>query len=323
VFAKDNLSTNAKGGTELMKSVLSERIDKNLQDNFQIFLSRVHEDLDTTKIRLYWAHDLPNDPEAENALGKGKWDKFHKIIFVSNWQQQQFISKFNIPWHKTIVIQNAINPIEEHVKPLGPIRLGYWSTPHRGLNILLPVFEKLAEDFDVELNVFSSFKLYGWEDKDKEFEVLFDQARKHPKINYHGTVSNEVIRENIKNIHILAYPSIWPETSCITLLEAMSGGCLPVHSNLGALPETAANWNLMYNFDERPNDHAGLFYSCLRSAVEEINEDQVQARLRSAKSYTDLFYGWNGRIEQWNMLLNSLLNEPRELPKEVFRYSSR
>jgi glycosyltransferase involved in cell wall biosynthesis len=200
----------------------------------------------------------------------------------------------------------------------------YWSTPHRGLNILLPVFEELSKKYDtLELDVFSSFNLYGWPEKDKDYEELFDVCRNHPKINYHGTVDNTILREAIKDIHILAYPNTWEETSCITLLEAMSGGCLAVHPNYGALPETAANWTLQYQYDERPNNHAAVLHSCLDTAITEFWSDSVQSRIASAKPYTDLFYNWNHRINQWEAFLTSLLDEPRELPKKVYRFDSR
>jgi hypothetical protein len=115
MFTKDKLSENAKGGTEMMKTVLSERLPKELQDNFQIFVSRVEEEYNPEKIRLYYAHDLPDDHESVKALGNGKWDNFHRLIFVSNHQQQNFIKKFNIPWSKCIVLKNAIEPIPAHI----------------------------------------------------------------------------------------------------------------------------------------------------------------------------------------------------------------
>ena len=62
VFAKDNLSTNAMGGSELMKVELESWCDPRLLEEFQIFVSRVQEDLDETKLRIYWIQDLPGDP---------------------------------------------------------------------------------------------------------------------------------------------------------------------------------------------------------------------------------------------------------------------
>ena len=326
IFGKDTLAKNAMGGTELMKFGLEKRLPIDLLSNFQIFVSRIEEQFDETKIRILWCHDLPNDP-ASLHLANGGWKNFHRIVFASNWQMQAYIQTYNIPWSHCVVMQNAIDPIEEHEKPNdGTIRLAYWSTPHRGLNILVPVFDKLCEKYDnIELDVYSSFKLYGWEQRDAEFQPLFDQCKKHPKINYHGTVPNEVLRENLKKTHILAYPSTWPETSCITLMEAMSGGLMCVHPNFAALYETAANWTHMYQWHEDPNHHASIFYSVLESSINGFWEEGVQSRLTSQAAYANVYYNWNIRAMQWESFLVTLLDLPRGLPKaeqQFFQYKT-
>lgn len=315
VFAKDRHSTNARGGSELMKEQLAKRLEPELLDQTQIFVSRVEEELDETKIRILWLQDLPQDPASAH-LKDGGWDKFHKLVFVSNWQMQAFIAHFGIPWNKCVVLHNAVEPIPVHQKPTDTIRLAYWSTPHRGLSVLAPVFDKLTEKYDnIELDVYSSFSIYGWSERDEPFKDLFNYCREHPKINYHGSVSNEQIREIIPNTHIFAYPSIWMETSCISLMEAMSGGLICVHPNLAALPETAANWTYMYQFKENMNEHAGTFYGMLENAIENVKNPDLYSQLSAQKVYADAFYNWNSRENQWRALITSLLNEPRELPK--------
>jgi UDP-glucose:(glucosyl)LPS alpha-1,2-glucosyltransferase len=314
-FAFDKLAVNAKGGTEIMKEGLGERIDPDLLKHFQIFVSRVQEDMDETKIRIYWLQDLPGDPAADH-LKNGGWNKFHKLVFATNWQMQGFINMYNIPWSKCIVLPNCITPLPEHEKPRDKMRLAYWSTPHRGLNILIPVFEKLRERFpDIELDVYSSFKLYGWAERDKQFEDLFEKCRQTEGINYHGSIPNQDLRKALEQTHILAYPSIWQETSCITLMEAMSGGLACVHPNYGALYETAAGWTQMYQWSENLQDHATAFYHILAGTIENYWEPTIQARIASQMTYANVFYNWDLRIHLWDALLRSLVDLPRDLPK--------
>lgn len=319
---RNEMNANAMGGSEIIATALATRLDPELLKEFQIVNSRVR-DLDETKLRIFLAHDLPGDPESE-FLKNGGWNVFHKLVFVSYWQMNAYISYYNIPWSKCVVMQNAIDAIPEHEKPTDKIKLAYWSTPHRGLNIVIPVFDKLCEKYDnIELDVYSSFKIYGWEARDEQFEPLFEACKNHPKINYHGSVPNQTIREALKDTHILAYPSIWQETSCIVLMEAMSGGLACVHSSLAALPETAANWTYMYQYDEDISKHAGAFYGMLDQVIENYYDESIQSRIRSQQSYANIFYNWNIRVPQWNALLGSMLHMPRDLPKpsgEVFSY---
>lgn len=319
---RNETNENAMGGSELIATALAEKLDPKILKEFQIVNSRVRE-LDETKVRIFVAHDLPGDPESE-FLKNGGYDKFAKLVFVSNWQMQQYMGYYNIPWSKCVVMPNAIEPIKYNKdKPRDVIRLGYWSTPHRGLNILLPVFEKLCEKHDnIELDVYSSFALYGWDKRDEDYKELFEACKAHPKVNYHGAVPNSEIREAIQNMHILAYPSTWLETSCLVLMEAMAAGLMCVHPNYGALYETAANWTWMYQYHEDLNAHANLFYQILDSAIEMMKNptDDLHSHLASQSAYANINYSWNRRVPHWNSLLASVVNEPRELPKPSFKY---
>jgi UDP-glucose:(glucosyl)LPS alpha-1,2-glucosyltransferase len=212
-----------------------------------------------------------------------------------------------VPYNKSLVIQNAINPVQVNVeeKPKDKVKIIYHTTPHRGLNILYTVFEILAKEFDfIELDVYSSFKIYGWEVRDEQYKEVFDKCREHPQINYHGSVSNDEVKKALAQAHIFAYPSIWQETSCISLMEAMSAGCLCVHPNYAALPETAANWSQMYQWNEDINAHAGMFHANLRKAILGVKNGWGGAFAQ--KNYADIFYSWDNRQNQWISFLKEL-----------------
>ena len=303
-IATDEVSKNAMGGTEMMKYGLQDRVDSKLLDHFHITASR-YRGPQAGKVELYWLHDLPGDPESAH-LANGGWNKFEKLIFVSNWQFQQYQAFYGLPWHKSIVLQNAIDPIVPEDKSKDKII--YNTTPHRGLEILVPVFEKLAEKHpNVELDVFSSFKAYGWEERDKPYEELFQRCKDHPKINYHGYQPNNVVRKALAEAHIQAYPSIWQETSCLCAIEAMSSRALTVTSSLAALPETCSNYALMYNYTEDVNAHANMFFKVLNHAINVIKSGAASNYLRAQKEYFDRNYSWEMRKEEWTFLLNSLL----------------
>ena len=303
------------GGTELMMERLKAGLDPELLENYQILPSRISS-LDESKIRLHWIHDLPKDALSDH-LANGGWRKFYKLIFVSNWQMQAYIRHFDIPWSKCLVIPNAIEPIGPHSKPKDKLRLIYTPTPHRGLGILIHVFKALAEKYDfIHLDVYSSFKLYDLAYMDEKFQTLFDQCREHPNITYHGTVSNAEIREALKQAHIFAYPCIWEETSCLTLMEAMSAGLLCVHPNLGGLYETSANWTMRYQWQEDVGVHATLFQLFLESAILNFWEPEVQTKLEGQVAYCDRFYNWDDRLMQWDALLRGWLNVDRSMPPD-------
>lgn len=319
-------SAKSNGGTEQLARRLEATIPSDLMQDFQIFPSRVRGELDPTKIRILWLHDLPEDRESHVLANEG-WKRFHLLVFVSYWQREQYMLAYGIPPSKCIVLQNSIVPIPQKEKPTDRINLIYTPTPHRGLDILVPVFSELAKEFEnIHLDVFSSYNLYGWNDQDKTHETLFNTIKSHPKMTYHGSKSNDEVRNALQNAHIFAYPSTWKETSCLCLMEAMSAGCICVHSDLAALPETAANWTRMYGYHEDKARHAENFGGMLRGAIElaQSASEANQMFLNGAKSYCDLFYNWEIRKTKWEILLRSMLDLPREIenPVRYFQYRS-
>jgi glycosyltransferase involved in cell wall biosynthesis len=327
-FDENEISVKSFGGTELSKRSIEKGLDPALLKSFQIIPARVR-DIDMEKIRVFYAHDLPLDPEASHLKESKSYKRFHKFVYVSNWQYQQYVDKLGFtPSVDHIVIENPVQPIEYIEKSKDQIRLIYLSTPQRGLEILVPVFEKLVEKHpNIQLDVFSSFEIYGWSEADKPWQSLFDKCKTHPNINYHGFQPNDIVRQALQDAHIFAYPSIWQETSCRCLIEAMSAGLLCVHPNYGALPDTSGGLTAMYDMDVNKNKHAAELYGHLDHAIAMVNHTDVQKYLQFVKHYADHRFNLPKITNQWDQLLHGLLHkyptvESRQDKKEFFRYGT-
>jgi UDP-glucose:(glucosyl)LPS alpha-1,2-glucosyltransferase len=315
----NELNKESQGGTELTTKNLFDRLDREELENVQIITARVRE-LKQDKIRIYHLHDLALDPEAAHLKEEESRKRFHKLVFSSNWQYQQYRDYLGVPYsHQSTVIETGVEPISFTSKPKDKIRLIYTSTPHRGLEILVPVFEVLAKKYpNIELDVFSSFGIYGseWEQRNKPFEELFERCRAHPQINYHGWASNDVVREAYQRAHIFAYPCIWPETSCRSLIEAMSAGCLSVHPNFSALTDTSGGLTVQYDGDHSDiNAHANMFAHTLMYAIDNVQNNDLTNWLSFVKSYADARFSWTTVIHKWKSMIAALKAEHRDLIK--------
>lgn len=300
----NELNKNANGGTELMGRRLYASVDNELLNKFQIIQSRVRT-LDPDKKKIYWVHDLPGDPEVQH-LKNGGWKKFEKLVFVSHWQQQMYNLMLGVPYSAGVVIQNAINPLKiKEDRNDKEIRLIYTSTPHRGLELLYPVFDHLSKIYgNIYLDVFSSFELYGWKERDAHYSNLFEKLEAHPNIFYHGACANETVRSYLEVSDIFTYPSIWQETSCLCLIEAMSAGLTCVHSSLAALPETSMGHTMMYNYNENVNQHANVFANSLAYAIETHKQQQGNNKIQ--KLCADDAYNLDVFSAKWKLLLESI-----------------
>lgn len=314
----DEIGKNAAGGTELQASYLEKYVDKALLDKFQIVISRcrVLED----KTRLFWTKDLHTDPEVGRLKDPDFLNLFRYVIHNSDWQREKYADHLGIPPEKHHVLKNAIEPsgvdIFEKLYP-EKVKMIYSSTPQRGLSILYAVFEELyKKDQNIELNVYSSFDIYGHQSRNTPFLPLFEKCKEHPGVNYFGSVSHDELLKATDEQHILALPSIWPETSCITAMENMSAGNLIVTNNLGALPETTAGFALQYDYTTNLNAHAARFYDALKRGIDiirgprfenKIHGEEISNHLFEQKAYADKFYNWELRGVEWTSFLNNII----------------
>ncbi len=306
----DGSVIGAKGGTEMIRDELLARLSPDLLDKVNIIHSRVRE-LSDTKKNVLVLHDMWNDPEAAHLRDKESRARFAKLVFVSNYQFQTYHLAHGIPYSESVVLRNAIVPIPEHEKDNdGPINLIYHTTPHRGLELLVPVFEALYNKYgdQIHLDVYSSFNIYGWPQRDEPYKALFDRCRTHDGITYHGAVENDVVRTALQKAHIFAYPNIWPETSCISAIEAMSAKCEVVCPNYAALPETTANFGVMYQWNEDMNIHANRFAHLLDAVIANYRDADHYHKLDIQKMYIDNYYSWDNRIVEWESFLKNIVD---------------
>lgn len=302
-------SKNAQGGTEQMQSRLYNSLPRELLEKFQIWFSRYdNTKVDPSKIQILYVHDLPGDPMYDETLSVEGRKKFSIILFVSNWQMQVFMSRYGLRWSECAVVENAIELFDRNAITKvddGKIRLIYHTTPHRGLHILASVYDGLAKKYPLHLDVFSSFNVYGWPQRDEQYKPVFDYLKSHPKVTYHGAQPNAEVREYLTKADIFAYPSIWPETSCIALMEAMAAGCHCVHSNYAALPETSGSLTHMYHMQEDWLAHAEVFGLTLEAAIQTLIINQKKITPIS-QPWAEARFNWVNRAKDWEKSLSVL-----------------
>lgn len=313
-FSIKNESSTPMGGTELIYNRVMDRIDDRFKDEFVIIPQRVRLDhINDPRKKILWLHDLPEDPESEHLKDEFKRKKFDKFVFPSNWALWDFHQKLGVPYEDSVVIPNCIEPIPVHEKPKGQKKkIIYFSTPHRGLNLLeaaIRVMEESRNDFEVD--IYSSFKLYGRDEQDNlpEFQDLYARLDELKSVNYHGTVSNEEIRKALTETHILAYPSTYRETSCLVAIESLAAGCMAVVPNYAALPETCASFATMYPWSSDDQHHAATHYHFLCSALNSFWNDNIQSILQMQVAYYNYFYGMDMCAAKWNSMLGSISDE--------------
>ena len=240
------------GGSENQMRLLLKNLPDESFKNINLILNNTDRNLiEKNKINVLWMHHFVNQKEAQNLSSKEFVNKLDWIVYNSNWNFEKHVYQFKVPENKCVVIRNAIEKIDIVEKPKDKISLIYHTTPWRGLVHLLKVFKNLNLK-NVELNICSSTIIYGKKfdvKLGKTYESLFNECKNTKNVKYFGFLDNKKIIELLRQMHIFAHPSIWPETSCISAIEAMAAGCEVVTTNLGALYETCSPFGTFVNFD--------------------------------------------------------------------------
>jgi glycosyltransferase involved in cell wall biosynthesis len=181
--------------------------------------------------------------------------------------------------------------------------LVYTSTPFRGLDLLLDAFPLMRSEFPgLRLRLFSSMEVYGL--SDERFLPLFEKARSIPGVECLGSVDQRRLALELADADMLAYPSTFPETACIAVMEAMASGCLVATTDLGALPETLGGFGrMMPKVDDRnragaPAAYAELVLSMLREAI--AGPTGHAAQMSKQVQFARATYSWPRIAAQWS-----------------------
>jgi glycosyltransferase involved in cell wall biosynthesis len=315
---------NPRGGTEILKEQLIAQLEPGSVDGINLMGSICHPSLvEKDKTNILWQHLSYDQPNFQYMKDRKFVDSIDYFGYVSAWQYNKFREYFKIPEYKSFVIKNATQPFEIIPKPSlalpvipqNKIKLLYTSTPWRGLAVLIKaidILNKTRDDFEVD--IYSSTKIYGsqFEENEKgKFDVLFDKCKNTKNVNYLGYANNDEIRKALTTSHIYTYPSIFEETSCLAIIEAMSAGCHVVTTNYGALPETCGEFSTMIEFDSSGQNLIERYADTLNSVIDNYKNDLYKDDLEMQTKYYNKYYSWNTRITEWNNFLNYVRDQKK------------
>ena len=290
------------GGSESQFRLLFKYVPENLFKGINLILNDTNPSLiDENRKNILWIHHFVNMSEVQNISSKEYFNKIDYFVFNSNWNYEKYRYKFNIPESKSIVLANAIEKIDNKPKPSNKINLIYHTTPWRGLEVLLNVFEQLNLE-NVNLNICSSTIIYGkkfFEISDDKYKKIYQRCKDIKNVNYLGYQKHEDIIKLLQDTHIFAYPSCWIETSCISAIEAMAAGCEVVTSNLGALYETCSPFARLVHFNQNLNIFEKSYKQQLNESIKNFWNNENQLKLRHQSQAINDSYNWHQRSKEW------------------------
>ena len=159
-----------------------------------------------------------------------------KIVTISPFHAKYFKDRYEILNTITIDLPVRTWDYRERIEKV-PHSLIFCSVPDRGLQILLPMLERIEKDVpDVSLTITSDYRLWGAPSALNEQFV--SKCLGKSNIKFLGAVPRrEMVQEQLK-AEIQAYPCVYDELFCYSVAECSVAGAYPITPPIGALETT-------------------------------------------------------------------------------------
>ena len=260
--------------------------------------------------QIFWTLDASDQPFLQHLRDRARRKEIDLIVVGSDWQGDTFTAEHDVPAWLLAQVDNGTAASATGAAPAlawRGRRLAYASTPFRGLDVLLDVFPRIrAAVPDAELDIFSSMRVYGWDEKQdrEQFGELYRKAQQ-PGVQLAGTVPQPELAKRLQEARVLAYPNTYAETFCIAAVEAQAAGCVVVTTALGALPQTVGDGGICLPGDPRSKPYQDAFVA---ACVRLLTDDEAW-RSAAARAHARAWerYSWDHVAETWEGLCRPAL----------------
>jgi glycosyltransferase involved in cell wall biosynthesis len=266
------VNSEVYGGTEHMARLFKTHVESLVPTlnkfNCMIapgYMPSVESLLKDDKDTILWLHN-PFNQFNYNLLYEFSHPLFLKklkaVVVVSNHLKNSVVKDLGIDRNKVVVISNVIEPVENDVlrfKNVNKVKAIYTSSADRGLEVLLNAMPLI--EGNIEVNVFSNF----YPDISAP-GIEFDS-----RVVFYGLTPHTTVRKVLSESHIFSYPCSFDETFCISLGEAISANCIPVHSDQDALVEVGQQQGMVYKIEN--NNHVEVFAKTMNDAIKRVQSN--------------------------------------------------
>jgi glycosyltransferase involved in cell wall biosynthesis len=260
------------------------------------------------KVKVLWNHDVPSWEDPKSML-----TFYDALLCLTEWHRDEYIKHYNhVDPKKVLVTRNGIEPSLFAAEPVKEgQRLAFCSSPDRGLDVLLEVWPQIRERVsDAELHIY-----YGFEN----WEIMATTRKNHfelAKINYykaliatsdnvvfHGRVGQRELASELLKTKVWGYPTDFPESYCISAIEAQAAGAVPVCTGLSALGEVI---KFGVKLPEMFLPHSKeKFVNAVCRMLED--DEHRQSYAEPGRRYALENLSWSGVASQWEGIFEGLL----------------
>lgn len=285
----------------------AEFIPSTYMDVFVLF-REWHPVLDVvnSNLRLFWSCDQYTDmPGIWNTKIFPNVDRTIAISpYHKKYLEENYTSKRKVKY-----IELGVN-WKDYKKPVKkvPGRAIYCSVPMRGLELLAKYVPEIkARVSNFQLIITSDYRLWGLlEPKNEGYINLFKNMS---YVKFVSKVSREKLVHYQKTSEVMAYPCTYAECFCVSALECMAAGAVPVTTTMGALPTTVGASGVLLSNSELDSNFVDL-------VVDLFKDKNKRLRLTTQGKKRAESRSWDKVCQEWQMLIKQELPMARRKAKK-------
>lgn len=203
------------------------------------------------KLVILWMHDILAGEWVQKLMNV-LW-KIDLIVVNSSWAKDQANDKYalnKVPERTFFVARNGVDwklaKVESEKEERDRYRVMYTSRPERGLDVLLEMWPRLKAGIPQASLYITAYDnpLLVHDPRQQEIEngikAQLTKLEEAGNMDVHllPPLSKPELYRELGKSRLVLYPSTFPETSCISALEAMACGAPMVAADFAALGET-------------------------------------------------------------------------------------
>jgi glycosyltransferase involved in cell wall biosynthesis len=165
------------------------------------------------------------------------WRQRIDLAIAPSSYARETLIRNDFPPERIVVSPYGVNPPDPALKkrPSGQLRFAFIGriTYLKGVHLLIEAAARLNRPDRAE------FIIYGRPDvkSDRYYRAVQAKARALPNLHWAGLVDNAGVSQLYQTIDVLVVPSLWPENSPMTVLEALAHGVPVIASHVAGITD--------------------------------------------------------------------------------------
>jgi glycosyltransferase involved in cell wall biosynthesis len=267
-------------------------------------------------LNVLWNHDTLDNPRGLRAVQ----DEIDLCLVLSQFHRDNYLTRLPQLDDRMIVTRNGLDLdlLEQASRGVRKKRgkLIYASRPERGLKLLLEeIWPRLSQTRD-DLRLYVCGYKVPDNLMDKSLCSLYDYLTllisKDPRIINLGSLAKKDYYRHLAEAEMMVYPCVFPEVSCLAVLEAQAAGTAVLTTDGFALSESAVQPEFKVPGKPLSRDYQRQFVDRALDMLERAEWRDELARM--ARSAVRARYSWDLVASEWMRVFDLALRAKETRP---------